>query len=180
MQVITALLLNRFAFKWFIFSLFFFLQGCAVNSFLPVESTNYAQIVASEDPQIARLIIMRPREALLAWGDSNPVQIYEGSTKITDLPHGRFILLAKPTLPENLTIHWFDDQNPSVSRTIQLKVNIQPGETQTLVLGMENETLVAKLADQEDAARWFMWAVEYHKTQDLTNSLAQTKNDVLN
>lgn len=151
------------------------IQGCSTHPQTTTGSRDHQDLTASQPPHLARLFILRPREALLTWSDSNPVQIYNGSKKISDLPHGRFVKLESPNLPKHLTLHWFDDQNPKISRTIHLKINLKPGETETVQLKMQNENLLATLITQDNASNQLAWTEEQEISDDMSQSLAQTR-----
>ena len=152
-----------------------FIQGCASYSQTTTGSRDHQDLKASQPPHLARLFILRPREALLTWGDSNPVHIYQESKKIADIPHGRYVKLESPKLPKHLTLHWFDDQNPKISRTIHLKINLKPGETETVQLKMQDKNLLVTLITQDEASNQLAWTREHQISEDMSQSIAQRR-----
>lgn len=144
-------------------SLFLSVQGCSTfNALHPANYLPNSEHVSLLEPSLdtARLIIIRPRETLLSFPESHPVQLYQGDEKISDIQHGQFIVLDSPHLPQQLTIHWFDQEYPHISQLIQLTVNLKPGETQTVKLVKQSDKILAQTIDSEAAAVALPWLAE--------------------
>lgn len=142
-------------------------QALHPGALLP--NTDQSQL-AEPPAHLARLIIIRSRESLLPFPEKNPVQLYNGTEKIADIPHGKFLRLDSPKLPQHLTVHWFDQENPTISRTINLQINLQPGEIQTIELNMEQNDLIAQLIDQKTTTSRLPWYAEVSTPEDFSES----------
>lgn len=81
--------------------------------------------------------------------------------------------LAGAPLPKELTLHWFDSQYPSVSKTMNLTINMEAGDVQAVELQFEDEKLVAALVDQADASASLPWLAEAKVAVNYTNLLAR-------
>ena len=152
------------------------LTGCSsINSMMPnlqMPQQDHSLAVKPTSEE-AKLVLMRPRNSMLALGHKQTIYVYQSTVKLGELNEGRFMTLAGDPLPKELTLHWFDSQYPSVSKTMNLTINMEAGDVQAVELQFEDEKLIAALVNQADAASSLPWLAEAKAAVNYTSTLAK-------
>jgi|GEM_PF-3557137 len=152
---------------------FLALQGCSslpsLDSRGLLPNTAQEFIITRQPHNLARLILVQPRETLLPFFGHEPVELYAEDTHLATIAQGQYFYLDAQEFQTPLTLHWFDYKNPNISRTLELDLNIQAGEQGVVQLtfgnGEDDEKhqqaeLTATVLPSEDALMAMPWLVE--------------------
>ena len=149
------------AFKWFTLGFTCLgLYGCQ-SIHLPNLLTPKPEV--SVPKYLAKVIIYHPRESLLPFFQRHPIEIYKNNQKVSTLKPGEYLELVAPEVQDDLEIHWFQDEQQTVSQVLPLIIDVKTGDTQVIALEFdkripgEPERLTAQVKHNTQAAFALNW-----------------------